>query len=636
MFLNRPLALSLYHRTWSTAGLSPHRAHPPAADPAGSLSVAIRPFHSNLARAAFGNRFHPRHTLGRAGRSVAGDSIDHQGRRRDYEVMNLRRAASALLQPAFEDEHFLFVRKPAGLGVQAGAGTGEIAVAAAPGSVVQALDVLGMGVGYDLQICYPLSTDASGVLALAKGKEARKRFAGMVEAGEVQWQYMFVTKGAFKIRRVKLDGLRAGTSENSRKSDSSNPTFNLKLLAQFDTRALVCCTSGTRVGTELCRRLANAGSPVLGDPRFDPHHDRHRSGRIFMHLESLVFEHPFSNRRVRVVWPVPPAFEQAAHGSDTLTEQLNTALAARMPCLLDSETDSFRLLSGKADGVPGLVADKLGSVVLLQFQEGKFEGGSARVAKAAEWYGQALPVRGAYLKKFVRNRSRPRPEVQRALTDPKPIWGEASDQEVRIRENGLTFLVRPYDGYSVGLFLDHRENRRRIRALSNDKRVLNAFAYTCGFSVAAAAGGAKSTVNVDISKKALEWGKRNFHANNISLANHKFYCSDLFEYVKRGRRQGHRFDLIILDPPTFSRTKKPASVFQITKDLARAVAATLELLVPNGLLLVSTNARTVTLSWLKEQIAAASRRSTVLETPRPPVDFSSDRDCAKSLIVRFQ
>ena len=64
--------------------------------------------------------------------------------------------------------------------------------------------------------------------------------------------------------------------------------------------------------------------------------------------------------------------------------------------------------------------------------------------------------------------------------------------------------------------------------------------------------------------------------------------------------------------------------------------ATLELLVPNGLMLVSTNARTVTLSWLKEQIAAASRRSTVLETPRPPVDFSSDRDCAKSLIVRFQ
>ena len=100
----------------------------------------------------------------------------------------------------------------------------------------------------------------------------------------------------------------------------------------------------------------------------------------------------------------------------------------------------------------------------------------------------------------------------------------------------------------MGLFLDQRDNRRRIRAQARGKDVLNLFAYTCGFSVAAAAGGAASTVSVDLSPKALEWGRANFALSHLDPSDHQFIKSDAFDYLRRAARQGKRFDIIILDP----------------------------------------------------------------------------------------
>jgi len=115
----------------------------------------------------------------------------------------------------------------------------------------------------------------------------------------------------------------------------------------------------------------------------------------------------------------------------------------------------------------------------------------------------------------------------------------ANIEEYAVLENGIRFLVRPHDGHSTGLFLEHRDNRKRVRRLAAGRNMLNAFAYTCGFSVAAALGGAAGTVSVDVSKKYLEWGKCNFAANELNLADHRFICSDIFDYYRRARRRRH-------------------------------------------------------------------------------------------------
>jgi 23S rRNA (cytosine1962-C5)-methyltransferase len=228
--------------------------------------------------------------------------------------------------------------------------------------------------------------------------------------------------------------------------------------------------------------------------------------------------------------------------------------------------------------------------------------------------------------------------VARLHGDPTPWLGEAVEPEFPVLENGIRFLVRPYDGYSLGLFLEHRENRQRVRALAAGRNVLNAFAYTCAFSVAAAVGGATATVSVDVSRKHLEWGKRNFAANALEPGSHLFICSDIFDYYRRAKRQGRVFDLIILDPPTFARTKRPKQVFVLADDLERLVSGAVELLSPGGHLLLATNHRETSRRRLERAVAlaAGTRPSEIVDRPGLPRDFVGDRGYARSILARLE
>src|SRR5207245_1705193 len=148
---------------------------------------------------------------------------------------------------------------------------------------------------------------------------------------------------------------------------------------------------------------------------------------------------------------------------------------------------------------------------------------------------------------------------------------------------GLQFGLSFAEGYSVGLFLDQRDNRRRLlvnhiaahfplfQNSASGAEVLNTFAYTCGFSVCAAKAGARTT-SIDLSKKYLEWGKRNFSANQIDPAQHEFLYGDVFDWLRRFVKKQRRFDVIVLDPPSFSRSKEKGP-FQSEKDYAILVLA---------------------------------------------------------------
>ena len=164
-----------------------------------------------------------------------------------------------------------------------------------------------------------------------------------------------------------------------------------------------------------------------------------------------------------------------------------------------------------------------------------------------------------------------------------------------VEEDGLSFQVNLYDYIDTGLFLDHRSMRRMVyedvTARAEGGRpldVLNLFAYTCTFSVYAAKAGAR-THSVDLSNTYLEWGKRNFQLNGMHPDDHEFERSDLLRWLPQAARGKRRYDLIVLDPPTFSRSKSMERDMDLQRDHIDLVNACITLLKPGGVLYFSTN-----------------------------------------------
>jgi 23S rRNA (cytosine1962-C5)-methyltransferase len=188
-------------------------------------------------------------------------------------------------------------------------------------------------------------------------------------------------------------------------------------------------------------------------------------------------------------------------------------------------------------------------------------------------------------------------------------------------ERSMSYAIDFGAGYSVGLFIDQRENRRFVRELA-PKTLLNCFAYTCSFSVAAATVGAK-TVSVDLSKKSLNRGRENFALNSVATADHRFIADDVMEVLPRLARRGEKFDVIILDPPTFSRSHR-GKAFQVENDFERLLLAALEVAERDARILLSTNCSTLrerALEVMGRFCLKATRRAGGFHREQPLPDF---------------
>jgi 23S rRNA (cytosine1962-C5)-methyltransferase len=230
-----------------------------------------------------------------------------------------------------------------------------------------------------------------------------------------------------------------------------------------------------------------------------------------------------------------------------------------------------------------------------------------------------------------------------ANASPRLMAGEKAPERFFIRENGVQFESSFSEGYSTGLFLDQRDNRGRLLAghvasefelpwvgrasLPPMSELLNAFAYTCGFSVCAAKAGARTT-SIDLSKKYLEWGKRNFQLNGIDTTEHDFIYGDVFDWLRRLAKKQRLFDVILLDPPTFSQSKE-SGMFRAEKDYSKLINLAVPLLKQGGVLFASTNAS----GWAPENflkaiesgIRSSKRKIIRLQYfPQPP-DFPITR-----------
>lgn len=191
---------------------------------------------------------------------------------------------------------------------------------------------------------------------------------------------------------------------------------------------------------------------------------------------------------------------------------------------------------------------------------------------------------------------------------------------ITVEEGGLKFEVNLSDYVDTGLFLDHRNLRSQFRDEASGKRVLNLFCYTGAFSVYAAAGGATSTTSVDLNANYLDWAGRNFQLNRLSIAKHHFVNSDVMQYLRK-QIAGAKFDLAIVDVPTFSNSKKTDDVFDVQHDHVELILRTLDLMSPGAVLYFSNNFRRFKLD--EEALAGLSIREISKHTV--PEDFRNQR-----------
>jgi 23S rRNA (cytosine1962-C5)-methyltransferase len=271
-------------------------------------------------------------------------------------------------------------------------------------------------------------------------------------------------------------------------------------------------------------------------------------------------------------------------------------------------TDAHRLCT-----IDDCWAERFGRDVLISFRT--TAGRDRLIAGLKEWTQSVNFQIGRVFGRFL-------PKKNEERETPKLIIGnEGENLQTIATEQFLKFGIDFGAGYSVGLFIDQRENRRFVRQ-SRPKRVLNCFAYTCSFSVAAASADAQ-TVNVDLSKKSLERGRQNFVLNSLSTEGHQFIADDVRPVLGRLARRGQKFDMIILDPPTFSRTKG-GKAFHVESDFEELIASALELIERDGRILLSTNCETLNeqaLGRMARYCLKLSRKSGALHRQTPPVDF---------------
>jgi 23S rRNA (cytosine1962-C5)-methyltransferase len=215
------------------------------------------------------------------------------------------------------------------------------------------------------------------------------------------------------------------------------------------------------------------------------------------------------------------------------------------------------------------------------------------------------------------------------------IVGATPPEKLIVREHplgggdGFAYEVHPLGGLNVGLFTDMREHRRGLARWVRGKRVLNTFAYTGALSVAAAMYGAKEVTSVDLSSGVLKWAAENFRLNGLDPAAHRFETADVMRFLEKAHKAGERWDIVILDPPTYSAAR--ARAWSAARDMPSLIARGAAVLEPPGLLWVSSNTHgSAGLAGpLAEGLHRSQRRSRILETGSLPADYPTapqDRD----------
>lgn len=255
-------------------------------------------------------------------------------------------------------------------------------------------------------------------------------------------------------------------------------------------------------------------------------------------------------------------------------ERLENAIRRREPITADGRTDALRLVASEADGLPGLIADRYGDVLVTQFLS----------AGAERWREVLLEgLRGRIPSSTVYERSDGDAREKEGLAARCGFIGETElEFPCMVQEHGLRFAVRPDTGHKTGFYLDQRDNRLLLGSLCAGAEVLNCFSYTGGFAVSALRGGAARVTDVDVSGDALALARENIAANGFDDGRYTQEEADVFVFLRRCRDEARQYDIIVLDPPKFAASK--SQIDKAARGYKDINLLAMKLLRPGGLL----------------------------------------------------
>ncbi len=292
--------------------------------------------------------------------------------------------------------------------------------------------------------------------------------------------------------------------------------------------------------------------------------------------------------------------QEEAFDQELLKCHLASAVKLRERVIPASGTSAYRLFHGEGDGLPGIALDVYGDYRVLQLYSTALARHRSMILEALE---TLFHPRGI----VVTDRTAGPAASRSDRAHGRLAAGEAPPPDLTVLEAGLKFGIELTGGYDTGLFLDNRENRIALARYVKDRSVLNLFSYTGSISVHCAAAGASRVTSVDISERALGRSKRNLEMNGLSPSDHPHRKADALEYLRRGANRGRLEDVVVLDPPSFSTSKK--NVFSTEKDYPRLAALALEVLAPGGILVAVSNHRKTTPDRFLSSLSDVSRQT---------------------------
>ncbi len=473
------------------------------------------------------------------------------------------------------------------------------------------------GVPVYLGVHQRLERDASGVLVFTRRREANRVIAEQIERRRARRTFVALVrgtpglpgrgkgpdKGVLRHRLAPAEGGHRVLPTSARAGELS--TINFRVLERRGDRTLIALTPEPGCPVDLPAQLAAEQAPIVGDVV--------RGGdvahRLALHLEELVLLHPKDGRPLTLRAPVPVFFLDWMGGKEGLSDvetiecRLREAAERRAGIARLPGTDAFRLANAAGDGLPGLTVDRYADFLVVSLYDEDAEAAKDRILDAAFRLGAT----GVYLKLRPKHASRIVDAREPQFAPKDPVRGESAPDPMIVHELGLPYEVRLGDGLSTGIFLDQRENRRRVREMAAGRAVANLFAYTCPFTVAAAGGGAKKTLSVDVSRGALEWARRNLDRIGADPAAHVVLEADAIHWLAKGATREGPFDLVILDPPSFATTKQ--SRFSAESDYKKLAVQAMRVLSPGGRLLACTNHKGIPRAKFKRVLQDAAREA---------------------------
>lgn len=293
---------------------------------------------------------------------------------------------------------------------------------------------------------------------------------------------------------------------------------------------------------------------------------------------------------------------------------LSAALDQRKSFFNNPDTTAFRVFNGEGDGFGGLTIDYYAGFYLLNwYSEGVYTFRDEIIAAL----GNVVDAKGIYQKKRFDTKGQ-------YIEDDDFVAGERGEFPLIVKENGVNFAVYLNDGAMTGIFLDQRDVRNAIKEkYAKGKTVLNTFSYTGAFSVAAAIGGAAKTTSVDLAKRSSAKTIEQFSVNGIDYEHQDILVMDVFNYFKYAKRKELKFDLVVLDPPSFARSKK--YTFSTAKDYTNLMKEAIAITEQKGMIVASTNSASFGMKKFKGFIEKAfkeeGKKYRIVEEYTLPADF---------------